>query len=216
MTDFVTLQTNVFRELGEDSASPNYWTLAQVKAAINEGQYELAALTEFQETSESLSLTSGTQYYNLKSSLSRSDIFFVSKVYHSSTKWLFPISAQDLDNAAYIQWEKITGSAPTHFIQRGTYWVGFYPKPSANTSVTVYYSYPPADLSGNSDTPAFPPDYHYLLEKYAVYSLLCQEAEYLKAEPYYAEFLSGAEGMKRYIDNRGGRDMVPVLGAIMR
>ena len=47
--NFGEMQTRVFRELSESQTSPVYWSLADVKTAINEGLACMSDVTEWYE-----------------------------------------------------------------------------------------------------------------------------------------------------------------------
>lgn len=213
---FLEMQTEVDRRLQESGSSPAYWTLAQKKAALNDGYEEISDLTEWNETSQSVSLTTST-YYDLSSILTL-PVLRVTRVFNAQTnRWLHPTDVREMDGTRR-QWEDATG-APERWWIRGAWWLGLYPKaPTATGTVTVYHTAVPAALSADGDTPSFAQEYHLGLVEYACYDLLCQDREPQKALKYWARndkrgnlvggFLYHVEGLARYARQRDRFDRV--------
>ena len=220
--DFLALQTAVFGELNEDSSNPTFWTLADVKDAINEGYEEMSEISEWYDSTYTLSLSQGVRYYDLfapTSSTSYPQILTVVKVYDATTRrWLFPISTKILD-ADNPVWELATGT-PDHFMLRGAFRFGVFPLPTTSLDLTLYTKNIPQGtavdapaLVNDTDTPGFQEDFHPGIVAYAVYKLLCEDAEYARmALPYYAEFAAQTDLLRKWCDNRGAIPMTRVLG----
>jgi hypothetical protein len=204
------MQTDVFRRLEESSATPVYWTLAQVKEALNDGYEEISDTTEWFETSTSVNKTTST-YYDLSSVLASLPLT-VTGVYNPETvSWLEPTTERELDTT-YTKWMD-AGGEPGKVLMRGLWWMGVFPKADAATgTLVIHYSALPPALSADGDTPGFPKEHHVGLVEYAVYDLLCQDAEFKKAEKYYARYLVHQEKLRAYV--KGGRtsyDRAPSL-----
>ena len=222
--DLSELRAGVFAELGEDPAHQKFWTNDDVNTAINSGYEEIADLTEWHETSRTVTITPPTRYTSLFSAVAAtgviqtSQILSIVKVYDSTRRvWLEPISPALLD-AANPTWELARG-APYYYMVRGAFWFGVWPFPNTTSSYTVYTREVPygatvdtVPLSADGDTPGFPADWHGALVDYAVYDLLCQEGEYDKAMSYYKSFMDASVRLKNWTGNRGAYPMIRVLG----
>ena len=211
---FLEMQTEVFRRLEESSASPAFWTVAQVKAALNEGLDELGDATEFVETSGAVSLTANTTYYDLSSTavLAGEPPLTVRRVFNDQTsRWLKPYDQRSLDSTNR-EWESNTGE-PAYFWIKGLSWLGVYPKPAATSgTLTVHYSVLPSEMVANGATPDGPREFHLALVEYAVYDLLCQDREYKKAMKYWGRFSEKQEALRRFVNQRSVKDRVGGLG----
>lgn len=219
--DFLALQTAVFGELGEDSVAPVFWSLADVKAAINEGYEEISELTEWYASTHTVSLSPGVRYYDLFAPTvvtSYPQILSMMKVYDATTRrWLTPISTSILD-ASNPVWELATGPSPEHFILRGAFRFGVFPLPTIARDLTLYTTNIPQGLLdtpalvNDADTPGFPEDFHHGIVSYAVYRLLCEDGEYKKARLNYDEAMAAADLLRKWTGNRGSIPMTRVLG----
>lgn len=208
---FLELQTEVARRIEESTGSPAFWTVAQIKEAINRGYRETADVAEWNETSTSLSLTANTTYYDLSTLIINTRILTVKRIYNDQTsRWLTPRDVLDFDRR-FKQWENTTGE-PGEFIVRGLWWLRFdrY-KTATSGTVTVYYTAVPTDLSADGDTPAFPQEFHLALVEYAVADLLFQDAETKKGMKSWSRFLALQEGLRRHVNQRASLDRVGAL-----
>ena len=204
------MQTEVARRIEESTGSPVFWTVAQIKEAINRGYRETADVAEWNETSTALSLTADTTYFDL-STLINTRILTVKRAYNDQTsQWLTPRDVRDFDRD-FHQWENITGE-PSQFIVRGLWWLRFdrY-KTATSGTVTVYYTTVPTDLSADADTPAFPQEFHLALVEFAVADLLFQDAETKKGMKFWMRYKVLEDGLKRFPNQRALLDRIGVL-----
>lgn len=221
--DLSELRAAVFSELGESSGDPAYWTAADVNTAINAGYSEISDITEWNETSRTVTIAPPVRYTALFTAtaagvVTSAQILDVVKVYDPARRiWLTPTTISELDSN--VDWEMARG-APGRYILRGAFWLGVFPLPNDSTDLTVYTREIPygsdfdtVALVADGDTPGFPADFHNTLVFYAVYDLLCQDGEYLKGQQYYADFLAGAAALKKWISNRASYPMTRVVGA---
>ncbi len=210
------MQAEVFRRLEESSASPIFWTVAQVKEAINKGQREISDATEWYETSDTIALTASQYVYDLTDAvagLSPLPLSVKACRNDQTLRWMRPTTVRELDTAGLQRWETSVGE-PDMFAIRGLYWLQFERAVSSTAgTVTVFYSALPADLSANGDTPAFPQEFHLALVDFALYDLLCQDRENHKAIYFWEKYKTREEKLKRYVQQRESIDRVGVLGS---
>lgn len=220
--DFGELQTAVFGELNEDSTNPAFWTLADVKDAINQGYEEMSEISEWYDSTYTVSLVAGTRYYDLfapTTSTSYPQILEVVKVYDATVRrWLLPISTAILDRSNPV-WEQATAASPEHWMVRGMFRFGVFPLPTTSRDLTLYTKNIPQGtavdapaLVDDSDTPGFPSDFHSGIVSYAVYMLLCEDGEYRKAILQYNEFMAQTDLLRKWSANRGSIPMTRVVG----
>lgn len=214
---FSDMQTEVFRRFEESSASPKWASQDQIKTALNEGYQELSDVTEWNETSFTVSKTASTMYYDLNSTsvysaAATNPVITVRRVYNVDTqKWLHPGDYTEFDRTRR-QWELNDGDCQ-YFWLRGLWWLGLYPRPPATSgSVTVYASVHPTALSADADTPGFPEEFHLGLVEYAMYDLLCQDNEFQKAARYLRRYEEKQEALRSFVLQRAVKDRVGVLG----
>jgi hypothetical protein len=205
---FLELQTELQRRL-EETSTGVFWALAQQKEALNDAYFEMADATEFAETSESVDLTTDT-YYDLSSVLDNVPLTVHGVFSPQLNHWLTPTTVRELDDR-WARWVDQAGE-PQEFFIRGLWWLGTYPKlSSAAGTMTVHYTYVPAALSADGDTPGFPQEFHVGLLDYAMYDLLCQEREGKKALKFYDSYLGYQERLKQFVQGRAAHDRVTGL-----
>ena len=130
---FLELQDEVLRRLEEVSGSPIVFNMTELKEAINEGYEDISERTEWNETSQTLAIS--TQYTDLRASLS-SEFLSIARAYNSSAAlWLNWTSWRHLDDGDY-RWSTVTGS-PERIFLRGITQLGLYPVPSAATNIKI-------------------------------------------------------------------------------
>lgn len=214
---FVDMQTEVYRRFEETSAAQKWASQSQIIAALNDGYEEISDVTEWNETSFTVSKTASTMYYDLSSTsvysaAATNPVITVRRIWNVDTeKWLVPGDYTEFDRSRR-QWELNEGETQ-YFWLRGLWWLGVYPRPSATSgSFTVYASVQPTALSADSDTPSFPEEFHLGLVEYAMYDLLCQDNEFQKAGRYYKRFEEKQEALRRFVLQRPTKDRVGVLG----
>lgn len=214
MPQFSEIQTEVFRRCDESSSSPAFWTLTDVKNAINEGAEDLADHTEWREVQTTINLANSI-YYDLSvgGSIITDVLLTLTGAYNTQTsRYMDVATVQQLDRW-YRRWESVTGAEPERFWTRGISWMGLFPnKGAASGTVKLYYTALPAALSADADTPGFPQEFHFALVDYAVYDLLCQDREYEKAGRFWQSYLAHAENLRRYVQGRASVPMVRRMG----
>jgi hypothetical protein len=181
-------------------ASANvYWSSAEMYAALNEAQQQFAILTLSVEDSGTVALTGGTCFYSIRDSLS--GYLRPLRVSVGGVR-LQPARLSDLD-ARYFTWPSTAGSAAKYF-QLGLSLLGIVPQPASNGTASVLYAREPVVLSGGSDVPEIPAEYHLSLVKYATYYLLQKRGgQYLAlAIDAWRDFLADASQCADYVRRR--------------
>lgn len=209
---FLELQTEVFRRLDESSSAPAFWTVADVKAALNEGYEEMSDASEWYEWNANLPLLSKRTYYDMRRAFGGDVVFTLKHAYNSTTRrWLYPVDLRELDYRTFSQWEDITGE-PESFFVRGLFWLGTFPKQTADLgSLKVYFTSLPPALVADTDEPGFSQDFQYGLVEYALGDLLSQEAETQKALNHFREYLTYEAGLVGWTEGRIALDRIPRL-----
>lgn len=207
---FLELQTEVLRRMGEPippSAAQVYDLLADVKAAINEGYECLSEITEWLETTSTLTLSTAIYYdltdtatFTLSSGVSPLSISNVWS--NQNNRWMRPTNWREMDEQMYPMWEASTGE-PDYWFPRGAWWLGVFPhKPTASGTLSVHASAMPSPLSADGDVPGFPREFHQGLVSYALYDLFEQDREWKKADRYFAEYLQAETALKYWVETR--------------
>lgn len=207
---FLELQTEVFRRLEENSVTPVYWTLAQIKAAINRGFIEISDATEWYETSASVPVSAGVYVANVETGFP--GFLAIKALRNDQTgRWMRPATVRELDQS-YMKWETATGE-PDRYTIRAPFWIGFdRAVTGASSTLTLYYTSLPTELADNSDIPAFPQEFHLALVDFAVYDLLCQDRENAKALYFFKRYKIREEQLRAYVAQRESMDRIGVLG----
>ncbi len=199
--NFGEIKTEVFRRLNESSSSPVFWTEADVEESINLGYQELADVTGFYERHVTMDLLSHRTYYDMRF-IAEDTWLGPRRIFNNQTsQWLIPGSVNDHD-AELVMWENVTGE-PQRFFMRGTWWLGLWPKPNADSgTIRVYFAGTPADFTVAEQEPDFPLEFHEGLIEYGVYDLLAQDAETAKALEHWKVYRVYEAGLKQWMDKR--------------
>lgn len=213
--DFSTLKSEVLRRLEEAIGSPDapivvpvVFSTTELEEAINEGYENLSERSEWFETSETLSIS--TQYTDLRASLA-SEFLSITRAYNSTNNhWLTWTDIRELEELD-SRWDSPSAN-PERMFLRGITSLGLYPKPSAATSIKIYYTALPARLSAATDTPAFPQEFHDALISYAMYDLLFQDGEMSMALIHWNEYLRGEAELRSWARDRTWLDREKIYG----
>jgi hypothetical protein len=209
MSTFKNLQDETLERLEEVStASLVVFTLAELKEAINEGYADISERTEWNEVSETVSVS--TQYVDIMDSVTiDTRLLSVSKAYNNaSAEWLRWTTWKELD-ARDWRWDTVTGTPEWMFL-RGLQKLGFYPTPTGATNIDIFYTKMPTPLAADGDTPGFPDQFHRALVHYALYDLLSQDGETGLAVEQFQEYEQVVGLLETWMNSRMimARDLV--------
>lgn len=205
---FSQIQTEVRRRLNELNA--NFWSDSDVNRSINDGYDEMSDASEWYETSATVTTFANQTYYDM-TSLTGSTVLSPKSCQNPTTKfWLHPVDPLFMDTQVHPRWGQIQ-SQPEYYLTRGLFQIGFAPKVNADSTLTLYFTAMPAELSAASDTPGFPQEYHYGIVEYALYDLLSQDAETAKALVHWKQYLEFEGALVLYVQGRIGHARVTTL-----
>ncbi len=160
--------TELDRELGSADRT-QLFTTARRKAAVNAAQLEWVKRTECLQKQTTVSLVSGTQEYDIESTVT--DFGFIARqgvsiaiVRGSTTRYIegddLRVITVDRLNVEEPGWRAVAAGTPRMvYVRRdgGTVNLGFHPKPSITVGDTwtalLPYVLVPADMSGDTDEP---------------------------------------------------------------
>lgn len=203
---FSEMQTEVFRRLNESSSDPAYWTVDDVKAAINDGYESISDAAEWFTSWVFWEPDEETTYFDLEL-LPEYSFIRVSSIYNNLTsRWLVPSSIRELDNSMRPRWENVTGP-PERYFFRSPYKIGIYPKTAEDTlpaasTLTLYFTCLPDRLEQDGDTPKFLQELHFGLIEYALYDLLVQDGETELALDHWNKYLEYEDALTKLVQLR--------------
>ena len=207
--NFGELKAEVFRRLEENSSVPVYFTEDDIGDALNEGYEEMSDVSEWYETSSVIQLQANTFLYWLGHPSIQA--LTPLQAYNPQNSWWLNWYSQELLDREYRRWEK-TGGQPQRMFTRGVWMLGFNPTPADSGTITLYHTAIPALMSADSDTPGFAREFHYGLIEYALYDLLCQDAEIPKAMKFWAKYKQKEGALRKFVDNRAQDRRVAFAG----
>ena len=193
------MKTDVRRRLNESGSE--FFSDDDIATALQEALDEMADITEFSEREATIGLLTGRTYYDLTSVLP--DTFLSPRRGWNTVtqRWLKPTDARDLDEHTFVQWELTYGEAVSYFL-RGNWWLGAWPRNSTDTGgLRVVYTSIPSALS-DSDSPAFPVEFHDGVVEFAQADLLGQERETQKALLHWAAGMEYAARLSEHVQKR--------------
>jgi hypothetical protein len=156
---FKKIQDNVILRLNLDAVAD----LQNVKDYINQAYSQVVVETEALQTSGSFTLTPGTKTYDLSTVLSNVIVRIKTISLTFGGQTFPPIQQVSIDKLLRLR-IGAGGSSPasgtvTHYAVNGLNDLEVYPTPQSADTMTVFYSYQPAALSADGDTPVIPEPY---------------------------------------------------------
>lgn len=150
------------------------WDISTIGPFINDGYRDFCRNSKILKKTATLSVDStqdpNTAFYIVPSDMLELEAVWNNKQHQEVT----------FVNALPWNWETISG-VPTRYIY-GDFGLGLirlYPYPTtASTTLKVYYTYMPSDLTVSGDTPVIPGIYHLALVYYAVAQCYLQDGQY--------------------------------------
>lgn len=210
------MRSEVYRRLRENASSPVHFTEAEIDSALNEGLEELADATEWCERTVNVQLAKLRTYYDLRSVVAPEQFLGMRRAHSPSTnRWIEPTALRVLDLEGYTRWETVIGT-PYRMFQRGLWWLGLYPHPSADGDLVRITCVVTPEALEEDDEPDFPEEFHRGVVEYAVYDLLAQDGETDKAlrkgGPWEAFLVKSGE-LEEYVDERASIDRAGIIGS---
>lgn len=193
------MKTDVRRRLNESGTE--FFSDADIAESLQEGLDEIADITEYYEREATFNLLTGRTYYDLRTILP--DTFLSPRRCWNTTtqRWFRPTDERDLDENTYVQWE-LTYGEPQSYLLRGNWWLGVFPRPTNDKGLCRFYGTAiPAPLS-DSDSPAFPVEFHPAAPEYALFDLNGQQRETEKALINWAAFVDYCVRLKKHVESR--------------
>lgn len=193
------MRASIRRQL--DESGTVFYTDADINEAIDAGYDEISDATEFFERQANIPLLKRRTYFDMTTNLS--DTFLSPRrAYHPTTnRWLSPSDTREMDFHTYTQWELTEGS-PQKMLMRGNWWLGIFPKETADIGVIrLYYTSIP-DAMEDSAEPAFPKEFHPGIIEFVLSDLLGQARETKKSLSHWAAYIGYQDGLKSYVEGR--------------
>ncbi len=204
------MQSAVRTALNESTAV--FFSDADIQESLNDGYAEMCDATECYEREAMLPSLASRTYHDLSTILP--DIFLSPRrVFNVTTnQWLSPASPRQLDDG-FLQWELVPGE-PQRMFMRGNWWLGTFPKPSADgLGYRLYYSSIAPEMVDDTDEPVFPREFHQGIVVYALSDLNSQQRETANALMYWGiprrdgtfpktSYKAYENGLKSYVEGR--------------
>jgi hypothetical protein len=202
------LQTEVFQRIEESESDPEFWELAEVKEALNDGWMDLARHTGWCKRTVLFALQDDTSYYNLLD-LCPEEPVSVDALWDLTTKrWFGHVTVDELETKTYYRWEAVDGTASCFFV-RG-FWLGVFPYPTVSDTqhnselVRLHFTAIPRPLG--------PDDYNIPFRElelplilYALYDLKSQEGEDEIALDFWNKYVVARNKVKSWVRGHYGR-----------
>lgn len=181
----------------------NFYSDADIDEAIDEAYEDMADASEFYERFSNFTATTLRSYFDLSEVLP--DTFLSPRQMFNPTAnvWLDPANWRFLDQQRR-QWELATG-IPRHMMLFGNWWLGIYPKSTADQDLRFYYTaIPPA--MGDSDEPGFDVEFHEGLTWGALYNLYVDQRETAKALRCFQHYTEYETALSDFVKGRQSLD----------
>lgn len=173
--NFEELQAEVFRRLQEDSGAPVFWSVDDVKAAINEGYLDLCEQAGNIERTAEIQCVGGLHLMDVRTALPYPFLGLrraLSRTLSTPLRFATVKGVDDIER----RWEMST-SSPRRIMMRGPYTIGLYPIPDANEDFKISWTSLPDEMVLDEDEPELDPDLQEGVVWYALYDLKAQEDE---------------------------------------
>lgn len=193
-----------------EAASTTRWSDADINAAINDGLAELSEVTRYFERWVSLPLKAERTYYDLRG-LTPEQPMSVTAVWHEpGVRWLTPVSLGDIAE----DFEETSGN-PTAWFMRGLFWLGIWPRPTADTGefIRIYYTGVAPSLDEDGEEPRqLPDEFVPALEEYALYELHQREGETQKALYWWQKYQEREKALEQHMAHRVSQARTGAIG----
>ena len=168
--------------------------------ALNEAQRLFALLTLSLEKTATFSLPANTFSSQILPQLP--DFILVRRIFNSLGAQLRPVTIAQLA-ALDSTWQLTTGT-PTRYVTRGFNWIGVYPQPEADDTLSMVYARAPLALTGNDSIPEIRSVSHIALVNFAAWALRQPEGaqEFAKFAAYQADFMAEAKKVADLVRER--------------
>lgn len=184
---FAELIAETFRRIGESQTTPVYWSLADVKDALNEGYLDFCEQTRCYEREAEVECVSRVSLMDLRTAFPY-PVLGIRRLYgRDFNAPLVPTTVKALDDRDN-RWEMARGVVRRYFV-RGLYWLGLYPVPDGRQKFRVSITSLPDRMVEDADEPQIPIQCHEALIHYAVYDLKIQEDEMAEAMRSWEDYL---------------------------
>lgn len=209
---FAELQADTHRRIREASGSGVYFSVEDIKAAINAGYMELSDATEWLEEFYDLDLLKGRPYYDLFATIGPGFLSIKPAFDTERNRWLQPVAVRALDGNDR-QWERVVGT-PQRIFMRGIRWLGLYPRTNAEgvDRVRQYHTRLPEFMCHDDDEPGFPEAYHIGCGDFARAELFAQDGETKLALAAWNDYLAVETALEQWVNGRTQRPGVHVFG----
>lgn len=196
------LRNDVLARIGPDHEITN----AQIDTFINEGYHKVIAkivddCQDYFADSETISTVSGTQEYTpTKEFLTLRFLEYDPDNTGTYRKMVY-IPLNEINSIANTTTQSFVDSYPRYYMLGNK--IGVLPKPTANGVMIVRGIVKPADLTNNSDVPAFLSTHHNLLSTWAMKCMIeAVDENYLDGVRKQQEFEAGCDELLRLIGAR--------------
>jgi hypothetical protein len=197
------LEDRALKRLGETSPGGSYYTPAQVRTALNEGQRLFAFLTLCLETTANFPLTANEPWYTPLSVLPDWVAPLRVRIAGTGGTKLEPKRLEELD-ALNPNWQTEPGP-PRRYARPGSNLLAVHPQPSSGGSaLAITYARNPIPLTGDGQSPEIPEEYHPDLILYVLPRLRANEGaeEWAKNLPDFERFWRAAKKLAMYVRAR--------------
>lgn len=197
-----------------------FFSLSDLVLAYNNAQDEIADATEVNELTAMVQRKKGAPYADLRGILGP-DALRVTAVWNpSSSRWLEPITVEELDNLHGRKWERRQDYSRWWFM-RGLYFLGTYPTCENDISpLRIHYAamFPHVKengglVTGLTSKAELPSDFSDAIENHMLYELFAQRKETGKSLANYEEYVKHEKLLYDLSHNRMRRDKIPYMGA---
>jgi hypothetical protein len=203
-----------------EDPNARFFTTSDLVGAYNEALDELAEATEVNENYVTVKRRKWAPYADLRGYLPP-DALRVTAIWNPSTsKWLHPVTVQQLDETLGRKWE-FKPDQSRWWWMRGLYFLGTYPVVGNDTTpIRVHYVsiLPHVEengglVTGLTTSASLPPDFSEAIEHYMMYALLPQKKEGMKALEHYQRYKEHEGELEDLAKNRMRKDRTPQMGA---
>jgi hypothetical protein len=169
-------------------------TPADLNDSIQDGYFEVTALTGCIFKAASISTSANLSYYDF--GLLIPDFFAVTAIFNPTIKrWMVPVSLRQLEEIRN-DWELAIGN-PYLFWPINFRYVAIYPKLTTSTGSLYAYYRAQADVLTGTSTPQIPDSLQSILEEYTTGDLLEQSEEFTKAGISLTNYFKDIQELKQ-------------------
>jgi hypothetical protein len=210
VSTFTQLKASARRNI--DDIGVKHYTAGDIDTAAQEGYEDIAALTQCIIQRFQIPWIPNLSYYDFRS-LGVTDLLMPIAIYNELTKtWLRDDRSLRHFDMMRQDWELAKGT-PEYWCPVNFKYTAIFPKYNSNDAINTFFLYyaTTAPTIVDAETPLIATDFQNLIIHYITGTMLEDDEEFVKAEPFWQLYYAGIEKYTERVKNISRADLLMVI-----